>query len=79
MRGLHYGQELVSTNRPDTFAQTNTPTTTILLAISRRTIHFHGLLFDRAMLDSELHQTAYCAVLARNVRRDRLSMSALAI
>ena len=40
MRGLHYGQELVSTNRPDTFAQTKPPTTTILLAISRRTIHF---------------------------------------
>src|SRR5271156_6785990 len=40
MRGLHYGQELVSTNRPDTFAQTKPPTTTILLAISRRTIQF---------------------------------------
>src|SRR5271156_6773321 len=25
MRGLHYGQELVSTNRPDTFAQTKPP------------------------------------------------------
>jgi len=45
MRGLHYGQELASTNRPDTFAQTKPPTTTILLAIWRRTIHFHGLLF----------------------------------
>jgi hypothetical protein len=39
-RGLHYGQELVSTNRPDTFAQTKPPTTTMLLAISRRTIQF---------------------------------------
>src|SRR5271154_6676968 len=44
MRGLHYGQELVSTNRPDTFAQTKPPTTTILLAISRRTIHFPWLI-----------------------------------
>ena len=40
MRGLHYGQELASTNRPDTFAQTIPPTTTILLAIWRRTIQF---------------------------------------
>jgi hypothetical protein len=40
MRGLHYGQELVSTNRSDTFAQTKPHTTTILLAISRRTIQF---------------------------------------
>ena len=39
-RGLHYGQELVSTNRPDTFAQTKPPTTTILLAIWQRTIQF---------------------------------------
>jgi hypothetical protein len=45
MRGLHYGQELVSTNRPDTFAQTKPPTTTILLAISRRTIQFPGPAF----------------------------------
>ena len=40
MRGLHYGQELVSTNRPDTFAQTKPPMTTIMLVISRRTIQF---------------------------------------
>jgi hypothetical protein len=43
--GLHYGQELVSTNRPDTFAQTKPPTTTILLAISRRTIQFPWPVF----------------------------------
>jgi hypothetical protein len=29
----------------DTFAQTKPPMTTIMLAISRRTIQFHGLLF----------------------------------
>ena len=40
-RGLHYGQELGSTNRPDTFEQTKPPATTILLAIMRRTIHSH--------------------------------------
>jgi len=39
-RGLHHGQELSSTNRSDTFAQTNPPTPKILLAIGRRTIHF---------------------------------------
>ena len=39
-RGLHYGQELSSTNRPDTFEQTKPPATKILLAIMRRTIHF---------------------------------------
>ena len=37
-RGLHYGQELGSTNRPDTFEQTKPPATEILLAIVRRTI-----------------------------------------
>ena len=39
-RGLHYGQELGSTNRPDTFEQTKPPATKIQLAIMRRTIHF---------------------------------------
>src|SRR5450755_4698898 len=38
-RGLHYGQELGSANRPDTFEQTKPPTTKILLAIGRRTLH----------------------------------------
>jgi hypothetical protein len=37
-RGLHYGQELDSTNRPDTFEQTKPLATKILLAITRRTI-----------------------------------------
>jgi hypothetical protein len=42
--GLHYGQELGSTNRPDTFEQTKPSPMKILLAIRRRTIHFprHG-------------------------------------
>jgi hypothetical protein len=48
MRGLHYGQELVSTNRSDTFAQTKPHTTTILLAISRRTIQFPWPAFGNA-------------------------------
>ena len=38
--GLHYGQELGSTNRPDTFEQTKPSPMKILLAIRRRTIHF---------------------------------------
>ena len=44
-RGLHYGQELGSTNRPDTFEQTKPPATKIQLAIMRRTIHSHRLCY----------------------------------
>ncbi len=40
-RGLHYGQELGSENRPDTFEQTKPLAAKILLAIVRRTIHSH--------------------------------------
>jgi hypothetical protein len=79
MRGLHYGQELVSTNRPDTFAQTKPPTTTILLAISRRTIQFPWPAFRPAMLDEQLCHPAQSAKPQRTAHRDQMSVSALAI
>jgi hypothetical protein len=56
MRGLHYGQELVSTNRPDTFAQTKPRTTTILLAISRRTIQFPWPALETRISQSHNHR-----------------------
>jgi hypothetical protein len=44
MRGLHYGQELVSTNRSDTFAQTNHPRQRFCLQSGGGPYNFHGLL-----------------------------------
>jgi hypothetical protein len=78
---MKYGQELVSTNRPDTFAQTKPHTTTILLAISRRTIQFPWPAFSRGKCWISRYSATQGNVphLARNVRRDRLSMSASAI
>ena len=54
MRGLHYGQELASTNRPDTFAQTKPPTTRFCLQSGGGPYNFHGLLFTRQMLDESI-------------------------
>jgi hypothetical protein len=50
MRGLHYGQELASTNRPDTFAQTKPPRQRFSLQSGGGPYNFHGLLFARATL-----------------------------
>jgi hypothetical protein len=43
MRGLHYGQELSSTNRPDTFAQTNHPRQRFCLQSGGGPYNFHDL------------------------------------
>src|SRR5271156_5100000 len=47
MRGLHYGQELVSTNRSDTFAQTNHPRQRFCLQSGGGPYNFHGLPWGR--------------------------------
>jgi hypothetical protein len=52
MRGLHYGQELVSTNRPDTFAQTKPPRQRFCLQSGGGPYNFHGLLYSCAKLKS---------------------------
>ena len=78
MRGLHYGQELVSTNRPDTFAQTNHPRQRFCLQSRGGPYNFHGL-FLPGDLDARATPPIQCAAPAANAYRDRLSMSASAI